>query len=668
MMLRSLLLAFVLILPFAAQAAAPGDKPNIIFLLSDDHRADVLGCAGHPIVKTPHLDKLASKGVRFTNAFVTTSICAASRATIFTGLVERTHNYTFGKPPIATRFIDDSYPVKLREAGYRTGFFGKFGVSLEGGRAAMNRMFDESQSMNRAPYMKKQKDGSLRHTDDIAVDRALKFIADTPEGKPFCVSVSFNGGHAEDGDKVNHYTAAPPERGLYADTKMPLPKLHDKKIFEALPEFMRKSMNRDRYFWRWDTPAKYQKNMREYLQLLSTVDRNVGRIVAELQKRGLADNTVVIFMGDNGYYMGERGFAGKWSHYEQSLRVPLIVYDPAADPAMVGKVHKTFALNTDIAPTILAAAGIAQPQRFEGRSLTDVTRGHKIAHRDGFYCEHRMEPANIPQWEGFRGERYVYARYYEQKPAFEFLHDLQNDPDQLTNLATDPAHKATLEKMRARTAQLSARYAKAGQPNDGGKPRVLLLGDSISMGYHRTVVEAMKDEAFVTRPKENCAGTTKGVVTIDKWLQLQGGDFDVIHFNFGLHDLKAVTQPGGNTTTNNPDDPRQADLQTYEKQLRAIVKKLKATDATLIFATTTPFPAGVKPHRLPEDAVKYNAVARKIMKENGIAINDLYSFALPKLKEIQRPANVHFHNKGSAVLGNEVARHLRAAIKAPAKK
>ena len=180
------------------------------------------------------------------------------------------------------------------------------------------------------------------------------------------------------------------------------------------------------------------------------------------------------------------------------------------------------------------------------------------------------------------------------------------------------------------------------------------------MGYHSSVVEALRRDAVVIRPKENCSGTTNGIGKIDTWLELDGGEFDIIHFNFGLHDVKAVTEPGGTKNSNNPDDPRQADLETYEKQLRDIVKKLRATGATLIFATTTPYPAGVKPHRDPEDAARYNTVALKIMKENGIAIDDLYRFALPRLKEIQRPGNVHFTKKGSKQLGGEVPCGVRS--------
>jgi len=201
--------------------------------------------------------------------------------------------------------------------------------------------------------------------------------------------------------------------------------------------------------------------------------------------------------------------------------------------------------------------------------------------------------------------------------------------------------------------------------------RVLLLGDSISIGYHKAVVEALGDDFVVVRPManaekgraENCEGTTKGVKAIERWLALEGGDWDVIHFNFGLHDLKRV-DPKTRRNSNDPSDPNQADLATYTSQLTAIVEALEATGATLILATTTPVPTGgVRPHRDPEDVERYNARARGIAEPRGIVVDDLYSFALPRLAELQEPVNVHFTAEGSAALGGEVARVIRSAAR-----
>jgi acyl-CoA thioesterase-1 len=225
-------------------------------------------------------------------------------------------------------------------------------------------------------------------------------------------------------------------------------------------------------------------------------------------------------------------------------------------------------------------------------------------------------------------------------------------------------HLALLVLLLAALAMVRAHGTTRPDPPDPttqSLPRILLLGDSISMGYHQFVVAALEGEAIVVRPKENCAGTTKGIQKIDQWLQIDGGGFDVIHFNFGLHDLKRVKSDTGRNS-NDPADPRQADLPTYERNLRTIVEKLEATGATLIFATTTPVPPGVRPHRDPEDAERYNAAAKRIMAEHGIAIDDLYAFASMRLAEIQKPADVHFSKEGSRQLAGEVTRHLRKAL------
>ncbi|MGI9244396.1 MAG: sulfatase-like hydrolase/transferase, partial [Verrucomicrobiales bacterium] len=416
-----------------------------------------LGCTGHPLIQTPVIDKLAADGVRFENAFVTTSICAASRASLLTGLYERTHGYTFGKPKLSAANLEDSYPSQLRKAGYRTGFIGKFGVGVP--RGATAAMFDSFVPLNRNPYFHKQPDGSLRHETEVAGDRAIEFLRGAEgDGRPFCLSVSFNASHAEDGDKVNHFPFPKAVAKLYEGMVMPPPRHADPKTFESQPEFLRKSMNRDRYFWRWDTPEKYQHNMRNYLRMISGIDGVIGRVQAQLGELGLADNTIIIYMADNGYYAGSRGFAGKWSHYEESLRVPLIIMDPRSEPSQRGVVRQEMALNVDIAPTLLSYASAELPQRYQGVPLTG-----EIPRRD-FFCEHLMDNASIPKWEGVRDRRYVYARYFEQDPPFEFLHDLQQDPDEFVNLAADPASAAILKSMQERCDDLRDTYTQAATP------------------------------------------------------------------------------------------------------------------------------------------------------------------------------------------------------------
>ena len=437
----------------SVDSLAADERPNIVFVLSDDHRWDQLGCAGHPILKTPNLDQLAQDGIRFRNMFVTTSICAASRASIFTGMYERGHRFTFGTKPLAAEFIDSSYPVTLRKAGYQTGFVGKFGVSIEGD---VKRMWDYYGQVGRNPYFKKQKDGTLRHATQITGDKAIEFLEQQESGKPFCLSVSFNAPHAEDSDKENHYPVPKSVAGMYDDVEVPPARLSEPEIFKQHPEFLKNSMLRTRYHWRWDTKEKYVKNMRGYWGMVSGVDHVVGRIRKAIEDLGFADNTVIIFTGDNGYYLGQRGFAGKWSHHEESLRVPLIVLDPRQKPATKNATIDNVVLNVDIAPTIQTLAGLKPPKESQGRSLEKLLQGDSVSDwRTDFFCEHLFHiPGQIPKYEGVRGPRWTYARYFEQSPPFEYLHDLQSDPDQLKNLALDDKYTAELEKMRNRCNEL----------------------------------------------------------------------------------------------------------------------------------------------------------------------------------------------------------------------
>jgi len=200
----------------------------------------------------------------------------------------------------------------------------------------------------------------------------------------------------------------------------------------------------------------------------------------------------------------------------------------------------------------------------------------------------------------------------------------------------------------------------AGPVIDPDLPNVLIIGDSISMGYTPYVKKSLEGKANVLHNPGNAAGTTNGVKLIEEWIDEKGGTrkWDVIHFNFGLHDLKHVKKSNPAEVSNDPLDSPQADLATYTKNLKTIVAALKRTDAKLIYATTTPFPPGSKPFRDPANVDRYNAAAVEIMKENEIPINDLHGDVAEKLKELQVPVNVHFTKAGSKFLGECVAEVL----------
>ncbi|HEY1107995.1 MAG TPA: sulfatase, partial [Opitutaceae bacterium] len=411
-----------------------------------------LGAAGHPIVRTPAVDRLAAEGVRFNNAFVTTSVCWVSRAVILTGQTVRSHMMRTSVPTVRPEALRTMYPVPLREAGYRTGYFGKWHLIAPPGFNPAAQ-YDRYEAIGRNPYFKTLPDGTQRHETDLVADRGVAFIAEQTKDRPFFLNLCFNASHAEDNDRrpgIGHYPWPQSVDGMYEDVTIPPPRLGDPAIYEKHPDFLKASINRERFFWSYDTPEKYQTNLRAYFRMISGIDHAVGRVVAALEAAGLADNTIVVYSADNGYYLGDRGFQGKWSHYEESLRVPLVIYDPRLPKTQRGRVVDAMTLNMDLPSTFLDWAGVKAPAVYEGRSLRPLVqeRAAPADWRRHFFCEH-VDLAPTLTWEGIRGDRYVYARYFDQSPAYEFLHDLQADPDQLKNFASDPAHADALKAMRA---------------------------------------------------------------------------------------------------------------------------------------------------------------------------------------------------------------------------
>lgn len=442
-----------------ARRQAKAQRPNLLVVVTDDQRWDSLGTAGDPRLRTPSLDALASDGVRFDNAFVTTAICAASRASILTGQYEGTHGFTFGTPPLADAHVAVSYPALLKQAGYRTGFVGKFGVTTEKGAPA--RMFDVFEPIGGPPAGKPGPDGARRHRCDQTADRALAFLADCRTDQPWCLSVSFHEPHAEDGDPRQYVWPSAFDR-LYEDVDFAPPATMDPAFFAALPAFLRSSESRVRFGWRFDEPVKYRHMVRGYHRLIAAVDANVGRLRAALRERGMADDTVIVFTSDNGYFLGERGFADKWYAYEPSIRVPLLVVDPRAPEGRRGARCASMALNVDLAPTLLDLAGVTVPPAQQGRSLLPLLAGDEPADwRRSFFYEHRLVNARIPRSEGLRTERFTYLRWIDQQPVVEELYDHVADFDQTHDLVAVPAHAAVLADLRAQCDAGRATYATA---------------------------------------------------------------------------------------------------------------------------------------------------------------------------------------------------------------
>jgi arylsulfatase A-like enzyme len=432
-----------------ANAEEPKKKrPNIVFLLADDLRWNVLGCTGDKFAITPNIDALAKRGVLFRNHFVTTSICAVSRASILSGQYARRHKIN----DFATAFTPDAYartyPMLLKMLGYRVGFIGKFGV----GNKMPDKSFDYWRGFpGQGSYFGK---GETVHLTHRMGDQAIEFLHGCDKAKPFCLSLSFKAPHAMDAAK-REYPPDPRDENLFKDVTFPMPKTADPKYFLALPEFVLKSESRTRWQRRFATPEMFHTVVRDYYRLVTGMDREVGRIIAELERLGLAEDTIVIFTSDNGYFFGEHGLADKWYLYEESIRVPLIVVDPSLPKEQRNRTIDAMTLNIDLAPTMLDYAGVAIPKSMQGESIRPLVRGETPPWRKDWFYEHHTAVKIIPPSEGVRTTRWSYLRWLKDADhPVEELYDLQADPLQERNLSAQPAHQETLRLLRARWQQM----------------------------------------------------------------------------------------------------------------------------------------------------------------------------------------------------------------------
>jgi arylsulfatase A-like enzyme len=431
--------------------ACPGAAPaalNVVVLYADDWRHDTLGGAGHPVLKTPHLDQLAAEGVRFTRNYVTTSICGVSRATLFTGQWMARHGNQ-GFQMFATPWAE-TYPGLLRAHGYYTGHVGKW---HNGKFPAENFDFGRSYA---GTHWIRQADGSRIHVTQKNENDALEFLRKRPADQPFCLTLAFFATHAEDANP-EQFLPQPQSMEWYQDTTIPVPGNATETSWKRLPPFFTdKNEGRVRWGWRFDTPEKYQRMMKNYYRLATEVDAACGRVLDELKKQGVLDQTIVIFTTDNGYFHGEHGLADKWYPHEESIRVPLIVRDPRLTAEKRGTTSEDMTLNVDLAPTILAAAGLSVPPRMQGRDLAPLYLApEKPAWRTEFFYEHAtLANGRIPASEALVRRDWKYMLWPEAN--YEQLFDLTADPQEENDLAREPDHAARLAAMRARFAELKA--------------------------------------------------------------------------------------------------------------------------------------------------------------------------------------------------------------------
>lgn len=460
--------ALLCLLALTGWAAAATSQPrNIVFILSDDHRWDFLSFLPEAprFLETPNLDRLAKEGAHLRNAFVSTSLCSPSRASILTGQYMHHHRVVDNQrpEPPGIRF----FPEHLRAAGYQTAFFGKWhmghdsdaprpGFDHWAGFRGQGDYTDPTLNVNG------QRRTFPGYSTDVLTDLALEWLGQKRD-KPFLLYLSFKAPHFP-------FEPAPRHKGRYDKFPVPYPPTmaNTEENYATQPRWVRERrygihgvdhMETGRFDN--DPVPSFENLYRRFAEAVHTVDENVGRVVKAIEAAGLRENTLLVYMGDNGFALGEHGFYDKRDAFETSIRVPLLAWAPGA--IQPGTVVTQMVQNIDIAPSLLEAAGVSVPAntpRMDGRSFWPLLQGRTVPWRSHILYEYHWEwnfPAT-PTTFALRTDRWKYI-YYHGIWDRDSLHDLQTDPHERHNLIHVPAFAAQAEKLRT---QLFAELVASG--------------------------------------------------------------------------------------------------------------------------------------------------------------------------------------------------------------
>ena len=377
-------------------------RPNIVFILTDDHRYDMLGCTGNPIVQTPHLDQLAKDGILFTNAHVTSAICTPSRVSIFLSQFERKHGVNFNSgTSVALEAWDNAYPMLLRKNGYYTGYIGKNHAPVGNGgyeSGVMENSFDYWYAAHGHLrfYPKERHDifkNAVNNTqveilnegvedffsNEQKLEGAKHFLENRPSGQPFCLSLCFNLPHGASTSTMELRESDPIiYRDLYRNIVIPLPENYLEKsaiTSPRLPPEIHFAEERQSGYNYVDNKVAVKERIIRSMQAVTGIDLLVGNLRQTLKEKGLDENTIIIFTSDHGLFFGEFGLGGKALCYETCTRVPMIIYNPMVPEASKGLISEELVQTIDIAPTILNYADIEPPNSYQGRPLNNLIRG-----------------------------------------------------------------------------------------------------------------------------------------------------------------------------------------------------------------------------------------------------------------------------------------------------
>ncbi|MBT7981058.1 MAG: sulfatase [Akkermansiaceae bacterium] len=456
LILRCLILAFLA----CKQAIA---RPNIVFLLADDQATISMGCYGNSDARTPNLDSLSARGVTFDNHYDTTAICMASRATILTGKYEYEHGCNFTKGKLKASDFAQSYPLLLRRAGYLTAFAGKFGVDLAEGLPVSS--FDKwgggkgqtSYVTLRNKWMKEYAEKYPHSTLSYGAF-GCDFIKEaTKKDKPFCLSISFKAPHMPDTPDAKFNS------------------IYKGKTFKRPPNFGREyakhlssQSKQGRQWERWDSwgySSRYDEVMRKYHQLVHGIDHATGMIMDALKESGALDNTVIIYTSDNGFLCGSHGYGSKVLPYEESVRVPMIIFDPRHKSSGQGTRVSALTGNIDIAPTILELAGLKAESGIEGKNLMPLLdEPEKEIHKQLYLMNCWGPEAAQSLSVVTRDWKYIYWYYGHEMNPTEELFDMRKDKLELFNTANDPQQKKALQLMRSHYDNAVSSIKNKGAP------------------------------------------------------------------------------------------------------------------------------------------------------------------------------------------------------------